>query len=211
MSKLQLRKHISGLLSGLSRAEKQKQSQAIFERLIKHPRYRDAKNLSIYLSTDNEVDTKPMLKYSLEIGGKRCFIPLVRKTKQQQQQQGFETRMIMVELSSMKDYEDLPVNHYGIKEPEMDYSLNHKRANPAEGDLDLVIVPGVAFSLDGRRLGHGKGYYDEFLFNWTREAASKPLYTIGLAFEEQLVDDPLAVEGLDFKLNEIMTSSSQVG
>jgi len=100
---------------------------------------------------------------------------------------GLGTRMIMVRLNSMSCYERLPVNHYGIKEPDR-LDDDDLIAKPAESNLDLAIVPGLAFARDGRRLGHGKGYYDEFLSNWASET-SKRLYTIGVALDKRIVDD----------------------
>lgn len=52
------------------------------------------------------------------------------------------------------------------------------------GGLDLIVVPGVAFSPSGGRLGHGKGYYDIY---YQRCLATCKPYTIGLCFAEQLV------------------------
>ena len=77
---------------------------------------------------------------------------------------------------------------WGIREPQgpaVDPSI-----------IDLVIVPGVAFTLDGGRLGHGKAYYDRFL----------PLaraVTIGACFDEQLVDE-LPMEPHDVRLDRVV-------
>jgi 5-formyltetrahydrofolate cyclo-ligase len=64
--------------------------------------------------------------------------------------------------------------------------------------IDLVLVPGAAFTTDGRRLGHGKAYYDRFL----------PLVravTVGVGFHEQLVDD-LPTEPHDVVLDHVVTA-----
>lgn len=64
--------------------------------------------------------------------------------------------------------------------------------------IDLVLVPGAAFTADGRRLGHGKAYYDRFL----------PLVraiTVGVGFHEQLVDD-LPTEPHDVVLDHVVTA-----
>lgn len=191
---------MKSIIGGLSVASKEEQSEALFQKLIKHERYRAANKLSIYLSTENEVDTKRILQHTLETVKKQCYIPFVRKMQLQSGLSG--TRMIMVRLTSMREFEELPLNHYGIKEPSGDLD-NEKIAIPSETDLDLIIVPGVAFNLAGHRLGHGKGYYDEFLKDW-QQKAPKPVYSIGLAFREQIHDDIPVVSGHDFVLDEIL-------
>lgn len=203
-SKQQLRSVIARIIGNLSATEKQIQSESVFQRLIQHPKFKAAQNVSIFLSTDNEINTISILRHALEVDKKRCFVPLVRRKKKQQGDDATKTRMIMVELKSMREYDELPVNHYGIKEP-INYQEN-TRADPVECNLDLIIVPGVAFSCDGRRLGHGRGYYDEFLSDWNKRSPSL-LYSIGLAFREQMVDDPLAIEGQDVQLDEVLQAA----
>lgn len=209
MNKVQLRKYVTNIISNIPEKEKQSQSQIVFRKLIEHPKYINAKRLSIYLSTENEIDTKPLLKHAFE-NHKQCFIPLVRKSKNSIEEFGGH-RMIMIELKSMKDFDELPINNYGIKEPKLIDCLQSKRANPNEEShcLDLMIVPGVAFSPNCARLGHGKGYYDEFLNNWYKQ--NNKLYTIGLCFKEQLCHEhqvPM-IDGHDFVLNEIIVGDNK--
>lgn len=70
------------------------------------------------------------------------------------------------------------------------------------GGLDLVVVPGVAFTAEGYRLGHGRGYYDQYLTK-LRKAQTKPVVTIGMAFTEQIVED-LPVDNHDVKLDYVL-------
>jgi 5-formyltetrahydrofolate cyclo-ligase len=79
---------------------------------------------------------------------------------------------------------------WGIREPVGD------AVDPAS--IDLVIVPGVAFTADGRRLGHGKAYYDRFL-------PHVRAVTVGVGFHEQLVDD-LPTEAHDIALDHVVTA-----
>lgn len=66
---------------------------------------------------------------------------------------------------------------------------------------DVVIVPGVAFTADGRRLGQGGGWYDRFLVGLRPDAT-----TIGLAFEPQIVED-LPTEQHDVVLDCVVTET----
>lgn len=86
---------------------------------------------------------------------------------------------------------DVQTGYYGIREPTQECAqLNVNR-------LDLILVPGVAFDLHGRRLGRGKGYYDQLL-------AVLHGKTCGVAFDEQIVDE-VPVEPHDVHLNCILT------
>ena len=66
-------------------------------------------------------------------------------------------------------------------------------------EIDVWLVPGVAFSRDGKRLGRGKGYYDSTLALRRTDAV-----TIGIAFELQVLDD-VAVEPHDVMMDFIAT------
>ena len=79
-------------------------------------------------------------------------------------------------LSELKDWDDLEASSYGILEPKKE-----KIKEISIDEIDLIIVPGVAFDKFGNRLGHGKGYYDRLLKN-----ANTTI--IGLAFEFQTIE-----------------------
>lgn len=56
------------------------------------------------------------------------------------------------------------------------------------GGLDLILMPGLGFDRSGRRLGRGKGFYDNYLERCSTHTRGKP-YTIALAFKEQLCQE----------------------
>lgn len=68
--------------------------------------------------------------------------------------------------------------------------------------LDLVVVPGVAFTKDGLRLGHGAGYYDKYLKSIS-ELQEVPPKTIAVGFKEQIVDS-VPIEETDVTIDIIL-------
>ncbi len=111
-----------------------------------------------------ELDVWPLLTEALS-AGKRVALPR------------FVAENGTYEACQIQDpNSDLRVGHFGIREP-----ARHCARLPSTW-LDLILVPGVAFDLHGRRLGRGKGYYDQLL---------KALRgtTCGVAFDQQIVDE----------------------
>lgn len=84
------------------------------------------------------------------------------------------------------------LNKFGIKEP-----------SPSSADLvddiDLLIVPGIAFDRNGYRIGYGRGFYDRYL------QRKKYAFSVGLGFELQLLDEELPHEKFDQRVNAIAT------
>lgn len=96
-----------------------------------------------------------------------------------------------------------------------------KLNNYFAGGLDLILMPGVAFSTDGKRLGHGMGYYDKFLENFfiknpsrcssssasniCRKISEGKTILFGLAFKEQIFDE-IPITDKDVILDEIITA-----
>lgn len=70
--------------------------------------YRTSKRISLYLSTDNEINTLPVLKHIFE-SNKEAFVPKYKGKN-----------MIMVKLQSMEDYDNLPLTKWNIKQPAAD-------------------------------------------------------------------------------------------
>ena len=83
----------------------------------------------------------------------------------------------------------------GILEP-----LREKKTVNTD-EIDLVIVPGLAFDKSGNRLGHGKGYYDRYL-----ERCGENVFFIGIAYDFQVLDT-IPADAHDIKMNMIVTES----
>jgi 5-formyltetrahydrofolate cyclo-ligase len=74
--------------------------------------------------------------------------------------------------------------------------------------LDLIIVPGVAFTPSGSRLGHGKGFYDKFFREYFKKHPNREkTKLIGLALGEQMLkDEDIPMEPHDFPIDIVLTS-----
>ena len=188
-----IRKQIKVELRKMSSFERDKQSRDIVQQLLRHPRYIASKRISVYLSMVNEVQTNSILEDALQTG-KNVFIPKY-----------VGSNMDMVSIHSMEDFKNLPETSWHIKQPADD---DFSREDALEsGGLDLIVVPGVAFSKSGGRMGHGKGYYDSYIEKCCR---IKVPYLIGLAYTVQMCEH-IPLSDHDQLLDEVLTYKSDTG
>ncbi len=146
-------------------------SRVITEKVSGLPVFQRARTILFYASFRGEVDTFALMHKAMELK-KRIALPLVKKEEQ---------RIVPVLIKSLNE---LRAGSYGIPEPP-DVPQNRLSAD----ELDLVVVPGVAFDRHNNRLGRGAGYYDRFLLDLP---SATP--TIALAYDLQVVD---ALPGLE--------------
>ena len=182
-----LRKEIKKKLGQLTETEKIQQSETIVKKLLQHPKYIESQRISVYMHMKNEVKTNAILENAFK-SGKMVFIPKY-----------VGRNMDMVQLYSLKDYDQLPETPWHIKQPPDEDSSRENAID--NGGLDLVIVPGVGFTLRGDRLGHGKGFYDSYIEKIS--VVQKP-YLIGLGFNVQICDK-IPTTSDDKTLDEVLT------
>ncbi|TEB15025.1 putative 5-formyltetrahydrofolate cyclo-ligase [Pelotomaculum sp. FP] len=149
----------------LTPGEVAKKSKMVIERLLEMEEYRKASTIMTYLHFRNEVETDGLIRQAMA-DGKRVVVPATDASH----------RRIIPSLL-VKYPEDLAPGPLQIMEPK---ASSLRLCNPAL--IDLVIVPGVAFDLEGNRLGYGGGFYDRFLLLIKPEAVS-----VGLSFELQVL------------------------
>ncbi len=174
--KMLLRDTFRKRLRHQSLEERSHKSKVITDLVHDLPAFRKAKAVMLYVALDEEVDTRRILKLAFE-EKKHVLLPVVIQETQE---------MISAELIAP---DQMKPGKYGIMEPEGWSSPFPMR------DLDMVIVPGLAFDKKNNRLGRGKGYYDRFLSKLHSKVS-----TIGLAFDIQLTNE-LPVEPHDVKLD----------
>jgi 5-formyltetrahydrofolate cyclo-ligase len=103
-----------------------------------------------------------------------------------------------LELFHLENIDELEVGMYKILEPKAELRSLAEKNVPVE-ELDLIMVPGVAFDARGARMGHGKGYYDKLL-----EHARPDTPLVALAYECQLFDE-IPTQAHDVFMDKIIT------
>lgn len=161
--------------------QKNLKDDAIKNRLLNLEEFLDAKSVLMYVSFRTEVDTLKQLDGILSLK-KKLVVPLVNSKQK------------TLTLYEIKDISELVPGYMDIPEPKVaeDRKVELK-------DIDIIVIPGTGFDLNGNRLGYGGGYYDRLLSN-----AAKNIPTVALAFEEQIVDE-IPAESHDMKVDIIIT------
>ncbi len=159
IDKKELRKLYKAIRNRISPNEKCCFDSRIFTFLINSDLYKNAENLLIYVSVNDEVDTLDIISYALS-DGKKVAVPYCCDKKM---------KFLVIE-----SFDDLCDGEFGIP-----------TADPEKCELigsvsnTLCVVPGLSFDIYGNRLGYGGGFYDRFL-------AENPVDTVGLCYERCL-------------------------
>jgi 5-formyltetrahydrofolate cyclo-ligase len=179
MRKAAVRKQVLALRCRLDPLTYLQLSGEIQQRLLQSDCFLSAKRLALYSPIRNEVATEQIFMAALR-AGKRVFYPRVSGED-----------LVFAAVSHLDQF---VTGAFGVAEPISDHCVG-------TADLDLIVVPGVAFSAPGFRLGYGRGYYDRKLESKSSETAS-----LGLAFDLQLCD-LLPIEEHDQRLDFIVTET----
>jgi 5-formyltetrahydrofolate cyclo-ligase len=159
-------------------------SRRIVGAFMSLPEYATAETVMFYIDVRSEVRTRHDLQLALE-SGKRVIVPWCNAAGE-------------LELFRLTSMDELELGMYRILEPKQDLrGLPEKQVDVSE--LDLIMVPGVAFDRRGGRMGHGKGYYDKLL---QHARLDTPL--VALAFECQLFEE-IPVAEHDIFMDRVIT------
>jgi 5-formyltetrahydrofolate cyclo-ligase len=178
-AKAALRTEVRAHLKDLAAAERAAASRRAQELLTEQAVWKKAQTILLYAPAGEELDVWPLLK-EVATAGKRAFLPRFDPGSG-----------IYVAGEVGEAREHLRTGYFGVLEPTAD------RPQIPLNRLDLVLAPGVAFDLHGRRLGRGKGYYDRLL-------AAVRGKTCGVAFDVQIVAE-IPVEPHDMLVNCLLT------
>lgn len=221
MTKSEIRSFVKGLVRGISVEERTRFSEALKEEVVGLECWRSAKEVMLFFSLPDEVDMLPLIRAALA-EQKRIYLPRVIATQVSRgvdvcevaegntlpkkstlpagntvsgEEMILEVRELapgMMPEGLMPGQlrpEQLAPGRWGIWEPTDEAPLLSDYSR-----LDLVVVPGVAFSSDGKRLGRGKSFYDRFLPLVPRAAFVGVCYPCQVV--EQIPADPWDI-GMD--------------
>ena len=149
--KSELRKQVLHEMKAISQEQKPAIDQALTERLLHHPFYQEAKVIATYLSFPHEFQTQELIEQVLK-DGKKVLIP---KTYP-------KGRMEFVVYNPQQ----LVKTSFGLLEPQGELEVVEA------SQIDLIHVPGLAFTTEGCRIGYGGGYYDRYLEHFSGHTLS---------------------------------------
>lgn len=178
-----LRERIIARLRAISAADRAARSARACALLAEQTEYERSRAILIFLSTPQEIDTAP-LAMKAWTDRKRLLAPRVSWD---------EHEILPIEIRSLT--EDIQEARYGIREP--------VGGSPTPiADIDLVVLPGLAFDGAGTRLGRGRGFFDRFLAQPGFRAIK-----CALAFEEQFVP-AVPADAHDVRIDMLVTDAA---
>lgn len=175
-----IRKQMRAELAKLSKPLYEDYSYKIANRLFQEPAWKDANLVGVTISNPPEVDTYQIIRKAWE-QGKQVAVPKCHPAEK------VLTFHVLTEFSQLESV------FFGLFEP-----IEKRTEMIRTEDIDLLLVPGLAFTKSGNRLGFGGGYYDRFLQSYQGE-------TISLAFSCQMISE-LPVEKHDLPVAKIITN-----
>ncbi|MCM3566614.1 5-formyltetrahydrofolate cyclo-ligase [Neobacillus mesonae] len=179
-----IRKKVKEILSRLSKPLYEDYSYKIGLRLYEDEIWKQADIIGITVSKQPEVDTYQIIRKAWETG-KTIVVP---KCIPNEKKLSFH---IITEFSQLESV------FYGLLEPIPEIT---KEVKPEQ--IDLLIVPGLAYTREGYRIGFGGGYYDRYLTSYTGN-------TVSLAFNEQIIPQ-FSVEEYDLPIAKIITPTEVI-
>ena len=179
--KAELRRKIRAWRRSLSPEEKQKLDMLLFENVFAHPWMQEADTILIYCSIPEEPNTQRIIDRLLSEG-----VPVALPVC-------LESGIMRFYLLHNRD-ELQTGNYYNIPEP-------MGRDEPILTEKTVCLVPALAFTAKGERLGQGGGYYDRFLEQYPE------LRTIGMTYQA-ILQESLPCEEHDFPVKAVITDES---
>jgi len=198
MTKTELRSKMKQFLATLSKEDRHHRSLAACDKLIATPEFKNAQTIMIYMSMPRELETNT-LAITAWRNGKRVAVPRTSNDWSPAMAiRGFDAKCEMKAVEIQNLNENMELTTLGTRQP------IHGRVVPLL-EIDLIVVPGLAFDRHGGRVGRGGGFYDRFL--------TQPIFQgfrCAICFHEQLLAEDIPHEPHDVPMNLIVTAQELV-
>ncbi len=185
MTKNDIRKSMKEKRRSLTETEMELASKEVFRHLVTFEPYRDADTIYCYASYNKELPTTKIIKEALN-SGKKVALPKVEEDN--------------IEFYLITDYSQVITGYQGIPEP-----VATKKAIPSIDKPSLMLLPGLAFTKRGERLGYGGGFYDRYLALFRFGA----FITCGIGYDFQVVKT-LPVDERDVTIDYVITPKDMI-
>jgi len=183
-----LRQRIIAARENLAAPERLRLSQTILDSVSSLAVYQQASTVLGYLNFGAELDTEHWLAQAIR-DGKRVLLPRVNRASKH------------LDLYQVQDLQqDVAPGSWGIREPLVERCIKEE----APGTIDLILLPGVAFTRNGGRLGYGGGFYDKLLARMPHRPA-----LVAAAFALQVVAD-IPLEDTDHAVEWLVTENEKL-
>ncbi|WP_410983643.1 5-formyltetrahydrofolate cyclo-ligase [Bacillus cereus] len=182
--KVRLRKKIVEQMNSLSKEQHKTLSEQIVFSLYEQQEWREAKTIGITLSMEHEVNTYVIIEQAWR-EGKKVVVPKCNR----------ETRTMT--FRQITNFDQLETVYMSLREP-----IPALTVEIEANEIDLLFVPGVAYTRRGERIGYGGGYYDRYLLQYEGK-------TLSLAFDFQIVSY-IPTESFDQNVQKIITEKETI-
>jgi 5-formyltetrahydrofolate cyclo-ligase len=176
-----IRKKIIAVRENSPEAYRASATATITEKLLNADWYESSTQILVYSAIRSEVNLSAFIEQAWK-DGKNLYFPKVEGED--------------MEFYRADSWEHLAPGTFGVMEP-----VTGERLPRMIPFLTPILVPGVAFSKSGQRIGYGKGYYDKYL---TANQKNKRLAAIGIAYAFQIVE-PFETDAFDYPMQDIIT------
>lgn len=178
-----LRQKMLAMRRALSANETESRSSSLKENILSLPEYKNAKKIMAFLAMKGESNLDGFIRQAL-LDGKEVYIPVCLPERQ-------------MEAGRLIDMEHFEKGPLGLRNLPAGYEVTSPES------LDLVLIPGLAVSQEGIRLGMGAGYYDRYLARVPFEKRVAALWDF------QVIPD-IPSEPFDQKIAKIVTHKSVI-
>lgn len=186
LSSADIRQKIRAQRRSLPASTQQQHAQALSQILTREKAYRNSQHIGCYLANDGEIDPHLLIEHARFLN-KKIYLPILSQFKPH------------LYFAPYDESSRLQPNRFNIPEP-----VCHPSQWKTAAQLDLLLVPLVAFDTNGNRMGMGGGFYDRTLAYLQHRKFWKKPTLVGLAHEIQKVEK-LQNQSWDIPLNYIIT------